>query len=214
MKNALEIVFPKETKFFDLLYEQATNVSVMHQKFTEFLDRYEKLKPGEKVQMVKKIKELESLGDKMLSLILSELESAFITPLDRDDIHRLAMKTDDVADAIYHMSKRMVLFKVRRVPPQFPRINKTIGQQLSILSQIMGGLKTNGKDTALQCIKIQSLENEAEDQIDEGLAKVLSSKMPADELLKLKDLYDTMKLITTNAEDVTYLLQNIEVKHG
>ena len=213
MDNVLDFVFPKEVKFFDMLKEQSGNVLLAEKEFTMFLEEFPKLKDNEKMRRVDKIKDIEGIGDKMMSLIFEELQNTLVTPIDREDIHRLSMSMDDVVDGINKMAYRIMLFKVKKIPADFIELNKIISQQIEGLDKCMANLKEK-KDVKILCIKIQNLENEADKMINRALGELFATSKDPIEVIKLKDLFETMKGIATKSEDVTYIIQNIEVKHG
>lgn len=213
MDNVLDFVFPKEVKFFDMLKEQSGNVLLAEKEFTGYLENFPKLSADERMRRVDKIKDIEGVGDKMMSLIFEELQNSLITPIDREDIHRLSMSMDDVVDGINKMAYRILLFKVKKIPQDFIELNKIISQQIEELDRCMANLKEK-KDVKVICIKIQNLENEADKLINRALGELFATSKDPIEVIKLKDLFETMKGIATKSEDVTYIIQNIEVKHG
>ena|SRR3989338_2048143 len=112
MANIVHWLLPKEEKFFHMLKEQSSNVVDGANKFKELVDNYNRFSYSKKKVFVKKIEEIEAKGDEVTHKILGELDKTFITPIDKEDIHRLAVLLDDVIDLIDKTASRFIIFKI------------------------------------------------------------------------------------------------------
>ena len=114
-------LIPRETKFFDMFTEIATNVVEGAQVLNDLLHNYDY---QQMPAAVEKIAQIEHHGDEMTHRILIKLNQTFITPFDREDIHLLASSLDDVLDFVYSASDRLLTYKIespRRQPRCWPR---------------------------------------------------------------------------------------------
>ncbi|MEK6868812.1 MAG: DUF47 family protein, partial [Nanoarchaeota archaeon] len=106
MVNLIHWFLPKEKQFFLMLREQASNVADGANEFKSLIDNYNNLSYVEKKSAAKKIKDIENKGDNITHEIIENLDKAFITPIDKEDIYRLATLLDDVIDLINAASIR------------------------------------------------------------------------------------------------------------
>src|SRR5438045_3404029 len=105
-------LIPRETKFFDMFAEVSANLC----EGARLLERILRQSSSEIPQMVQQFRAIEHRGDDMTHAILTRLNQTFITPFDREDIHRLASSLDDVLDFVNAAGQRLVLYKIRRAP--------------------------------------------------------------------------------------------------
>ena len=115
MTNIIHWLLPKEEKFFDMLREQASNVVDGANEFKKLIEDYNKIDESERKNFVKRIQDIEHIGDNLTHNIIGILDKTFVTPIDKEDIYRLAMLLDDVIDAIYHTSERLIIFKISKI---------------------------------------------------------------------------------------------------
>src|SRR4051812_19684799 len=104
---------PRETKFFDMFAEMASNLTEGGRLLQASLTDYQNVEVR-----VQQLKDIEHKGDDMTHAILTKLNQTFITPFDREDIHTLASTIDDVLDFIYAAGERLVMYKISHVPSE------------------------------------------------------------------------------------------------
>lgn len=211
--NLIRAFIPKETKFLDMFEDAANNIV----KAAGLLNQLLMIDDVEKRNvLVKQIKEIESNGDTITHTIFEELNKTFITPIDREDIQSLTAFLDDVLDYINGTAQKIQLYKPKKFPPQFLEISDMIlqaGRQIQIAVIELKNIK-NPMKIKEACIKINEIENRADDAFHLGLSEMFENEKDAIELIKQKDILATLEKATDKAEDVADVLKTIIVKNN
>ncbi len=197
---------PRETKFFDMFAEMSANLQEGARVLAEVL------RSGEAVPVkVQRIKELEHRGDDMTHAVITKLNQTFITPFDREDIHKLASSLDDVLDYINAASDRLILYEITKIPPAAAELADIIVHQCQQLTE--GVKKLEKHDNVLDyCVEINRLENEADHVVRTAIAKLFKEEKDPIALIKIKELYEVLEMATDKAEDAANVLESVVVK--
>ena len=199
-------IIPRETKFFDLFAEIAGNVTEGARLLRSLLDDLSNVE----IQ-VGKIKEIEHKGDDMTHAVMTKLNQTFITPFDREDIHRLASSLDDVLDFVNAAGQRLVLYKIRSVPPSAVELAGIIVRQSEELTKAVSLLEKN-KRVLEHCVEINRLEDEADRVCQEAIAHLFEHESNPIIIIKMKELFEVLELATDKAEDAANVLEAVVVK--
>ena len=212
MANLVNWLLPKEKKFFLMLKDQASNVVDGASEFKNLIDNYNSLSDVKRKELVKKIKEIESKGDNIVHNIIGSLDKTFITPIDKEDIHRLSMLLDDVIDFIYATSIRLTIFKISRINDHIRKLSDII---LETVKKIELGVIGVSKLKSMNrfYIDIHTLENKADDIYHEALGDLFNKKNPI-EIIKYREIYEYLENITDRCEDIANVIESIVVKHA
>lgn len=212
MTNLVNWLLPKERKFFLMLKTQASNVVDGSNEFKNLIDNYNTLNHAKKNDFIKRIKEIESRGDNLTHDIIGSLDKTFITPIDKEDIHKLSMLLDDVIDSIYATSIRLNIFKIGKIDDY---IKKLTGIVAEIIEKTELGVIGISKLRTMNrfYIDIHTLENKADDIYHEALDNLFNKNDPID-IIKYKDIYDFLENITDKCEDIANVIESIVVKHA
>ncbi len=212
---ALDSIFkffaPKDRKFFPLFDDQATNLvkiaSVMHE-LVNTMDQ------NKRKELEKEIEDLEHVCDQCAHKIYLELSGSFITPFDREDIHRLTSSIDEIADYIHGASKRIAMYKVTEFTPAIIKLAELIHQSTIELQRAINELKNirNIRNITDACVRINSIENHADDIYDTAVASLFDNEKDAINLIKQKEILSALETATDMAEDVANVLESILVK--
>tara|TARA_Y100000310_G_C20362372_1_gene659591 strand:+ start:73 stop:711 length:639 start_codon:yes stop_codon:yes gene_type:complete len=212
MSNIVSWLLPKEKKFFLMLKTQASNVVDGANEFKSLIDNYNTLSKAKRKEFVKRIKNIEDRGDNIVHNIIGSLDKTFVTPIDKEDIHKLAMLLDDVIDLIYATSTRLIIFKI-------DKINDNIRKLTDIIVDITGKIElgvigvSKLKTMNRFYIDIHTLENKADDIYHETLDDLFNKK-DAIEIIKYKEIYEFLENITDKCEDVANVIESIVVKNA
>ena len=197
---------PHETKFFDLFEDMASNVTEGARLLRAVLQNFDNVE-----QEVQKIKDIEHRGDDMTHALLVKLNQTFITPFDREDIHRLASSLDDVLDFVNAAGQRLVLYKIRSDPGSAAVLAGLIVRQSEELTKAVSLLEKN-KHVLEHCVEINRLEDEADRVCREAIAHLFDHEKDPITLIKSKELYEVLEMATDKAEDAANVLEAVVLK--
>jgi predicted phosphate transport protein (TIGR00153 family) len=204
----LSKVLPRDQTFFSMFVSLAETVNEAAIALVDMLREFDDPEGD-----AEKIKQLEHKGDTITHALITKLNQTFITPFDREDIHMLSSRIDDVLDFVDAAAKRLVLYQVRQIRPGVLELAETL--QMSA-ARILDAVRVLDKrDHILDyCIEINRLENEA-DQISRGLiAQLFTEEKDPVEILKWKEIVEVLETGTDKAEDVANVIEAITLKGG
>ena len=164
-------------------------------------------------ELVAAIKQLEHEADGLTHDVIEKLDTSFITPIDREDIHLLAGRLDDVIDLIDGTARRAQMFRVKEV-------NRPAADLTAILVRACGAIEgavTSFKKTKIviqTSAVVKHLEEEADALYHEAMGRLFDGHPDALEVIKWKELYDTIERAIDQCEDVTNTLESIALKNG
>ena len=200
---------PKEEQYFDLL-EQATSYLVDGAAALEDLAKDYTNIDGK----VNHLQGMEHACDEVCHNTLEKLNTTFITPIDREDIHELVLRLDDVLDMTTASAQQMVSFRVKQPRRPVQQFAAIIVQQCAVLHRAVTKLRNSKNYEAIgnDCIEIHRLENDADDILKHAIEDLFDTESNAIELLRWKEIYETLESVTDKAEDVANVIQGITVK--
>ncbi len=202
---------PKDKKFFPMFEAQADLIVQAAGKLNEIFltDDVEK-----HAELFKTIKELENKGDDVAHEIFDELDKTFITPFDREDIHQLTSTLDDVLDFINGSSQRIRLYKLQKFPAEFVRFSSVILSGANEIRSAVRELYNLKRPEMIRqaCIRINEVENQADDLYHFVISDLFEHEKDAIELIKKKEVLQTMERASDRMEDVADVLKTIIIK--
>ncbi len=203
-----EWILPQDKHFFNMLENESQNVLDGSNAFLDMLKNYENIK--EKQQ---KIKDIEHQGDDFVHEIFEELNKTFITPIDHEDISKLASAFDDVLDYIDGTAARFVLYDIKKPEENMIKLAEVLVNQTRELNTALSGLRNikNPKEIEKRCIEVNRLENIADDIYKRSVAELFKRK-DAIEIMKLKEVYERLEFATDKCEDAANVISDIVVK--
>jgi len=199
-------LIPRETKFFDMFAEMARNLIGGARLMKSLLEDYRDV-PAQ----VARLKDIEHRGDDLTHALLTKLNSTFITPFDREDIHRLASSLDDVLDLLNAAGDRMVVYKIAGVPAETAKLADIILLQSLELEKAVSGLEKQ-QHVLEHCVEINRLENEADRITRDAVGHLFDNEKDPIQLIKIKELFETLELATDKAEDAANVLEAVILK--
>lgn len=213
MANIIHWLLPKEEKFFEMLAEQSENVIEGAKELKAFVNNYHKFERKERKSKAQAIKNIEHKGDEITHKIIGKLNSTFITPIDKEDIHQMAVLLDDIIDLINAVAVRFVLLGVERIDDHITKFVDIIHSGVEEIHKSMFDLKKL-KDMKEHYIKIHSLENEADEVYHQAISDLFHFYKNPIDIIKYKEIYELLEKITDKCEDVTNIMESIVVKHA
>ena len=201
-------IIPRNEDFYDLFSTLATELRVGAQKLEEMLAHEPVL-----WDKADEIKEVEHKCDHLTHQIIQRLNSTFVTPIDREDIHALAKSLDDVMDAIDASAKVVRLYKIKAVRFGARELAHIVTLSVDQLQLSLQALEKR-VGVAERSVEINRLENEA-DRIHEGaLRRLFDDENDAVMIIKWKEILDFLEDATDRCEDVANLLEGVVVKNA
>jgi predicted phosphate transport protein (TIGR00153 family) len=208
-------LFPRQTRFFDLIEAQAENV-VRGSRL--LLACFEEPRDLETIaEFSRRIHDIEHEGDNLVHEVMARLNRTFITPLDREDIHGLCSRLDDIIDYIDSVAKRLVTYKVSRLTRHAVRLAQILEQATE---EVWDGVRVlrdlrRHEEIMRQCTRINQLENDADQVLREALDELFNAEAQDPiAVIKWKDLYEHLEIATDKCEDVANIIEGVLIKYS
>ncbi|MBI4345440.1 MAG: DUF47 domain-containing protein [Elusimicrobia bacterium] len=204
-------LIPKEEKFFELFEAQARHNVAAAQAFKDLARNWSVESPD-----FDKLRDIEHEADITTHEIIDKLNRSFITPFDREDIHELASEMDDVVDLIQSVSSRMKLYHVDHSTEDLVALADILWQSTENVLKATIELKNQKSNRRLldYCIEINRLENAGDQQLGIALSKLFSGKPDPLEVIKWKEIYESIETASVKCEDIANTIEGILVKQG
>lgn len=209
--NLLGVFQSKGDKFYKWFEEAAEN----NYKAAQLLEKLCKnFKEPKKIAI--QIHNLEHEGDQISHNIHSEINSVFVTPLDREDIISLTGALDDVIDLIHASSSAMVTYNVKKITLVAKQFSEIITSSTKTVSQTLPKLRhrRNFSQVHKAIIEINRLENEADDLLRKGLTELFKNPKNPIDVIRWRDIYEIMEDATDKTEEIAHVLQNLITKYA
>lgn len=213
LNSILSIFVPKNKVFYELFEKVAQNVSKMGSLLRDVVAEPDFDK---RALIISNIEDLEHANDELTHSIFTELGRNFITPFDREDIHYLASSLDDIADYIYAAAKKINFYRVNPNDMGMQKMSELIEQSANQVRIAVGGLR-NMKDMRQiteALVKINSSENQADDIFDMSIERLFATEPDAKEVIKKREIYQVMEIVTDKCEDASNVIESIIIKYA
>ena len=199
---------PKDSSFYPLFTASAENLVEATNVLSDFIHDH-----ARRDELAKELRELEHAGDQTTHAIFRQLNTSFVTPFDREDIYSLASGLDDVMDDLDEVVDLILLYEVVRLPAEFLTLVEVIQRCAEITAGAMPNVRTmTGLDE--YWIEINRLENAGDKSYRRTLAKLFSGDFKAIEVLKLKDIVESLEGAIDAFEKVANIVEQIAVKES
>jgi uncharacterized protein len=201
-------LLPRDDKYF----ERFTELAVRIHEAAKILARFFR---GESpvATVADQVKRLEHECDEISHDILRGIDRTFITPIDREDIHQLAVRLDDVIDLIDGTIRRVSIFGIEKPTPVSLKLAGLIVTTTAELVEAVSQLRQQ-KGVMAKCIRIKQLENEGDVVYQEAIAGLFRENLPAIEVIKWKEVYDNMERCVDSCVGVAHVLESVVLKHS
>jgi predicted phosphate transport protein (TIGR00153 family) len=200
-------LIPKEVRFYDYFEQQSRHVlkasALLHELVHNFADARAKMHA---------IKEVEHQGDAVTHEIVRKLNTTFITPIDREDIHALATRLDDVLDYIEASSERLVVYRIKEPTSACRAMADVIVKTAEAMDRAIRCLRHMDPAFHEHAVEVNRLENSADNLLRDSLAALFEEQADPIEVIKWKEIYETMEIVTDRCEDVANVIEGIILK--
>lgn len=200
-------LIPREARFYDLFEQQSELIvkagGLLHELVHNFADARARMHA---------IREVEHQGDQITHEVVRKLNTTFITPLDREDIHALISRLDDVLDYIEASAERLVLYRIKEPSSACRAMAEVIVRITQATDRAVRCLRTRSSDFHEHAVEVNRLENSADDLLRDSLAALFEEHGDPIDVIKWKEIYETMEIVTDRCEDVVNVIEGIILK--
>lgn len=208
-------LMPKEGKFFDLFNAHAELVVQGGRQLTILVSELSQ-GPDTLARHAQKIDEIERNADKITHDTIALLHTSFNTPLDRDEIHSLIVRMDDILDLIQDFTESLYLYDVRKLTPEavhLADLSASCCERVRSAVVLLNNMD-NAKAILKTCEEIDQLESDADRAMRTGITKLFRDQVDTRELIKLKGIYELLETVTDRCEDVANIIEGIVLENS
>lgn len=206
-------LIPRETKFFDMLSEQVSVIT----KAVDFFKKNIIEKEDISEENIKKIKDFEHECDTICHEIIDKLNETFITPIDREDIHKLANEIDDVMDLINVVANRLNIYNIRNIKGTYlSEFINDIAESINAMNMAIKNLNELKKTRRIleYCIEINRLENSGDSLREKAIKELFEKEKDPVNIIKWKEIYEVAETVLDASERVAKTIEEVIVKNG
>jgi uncharacterized protein Yka (UPF0111/DUF47 family) len=146
--------------------------------------------------------------------IIKRLNKSYITPFERFDIYSLAAKMDDIMDMIDSAAQRLVIYNVEKTTPESSRLGFIVLRSCQVIAKAVSLLGGKHAPIVEYCVEINALENEADRVCREAVSRLFDEEKDPMQLIKWKEIYETLDMATDRCEDVANVMETVVLKNA
>ncbi len=209
----LKIFLPKDRIFYSLFEQVAAELKKMGSKLKEVVHEPNYEARG---KLIKEMEDMEHVMDDLTHNIFTELGRNFITPFDREDIHLLASSLDDIADYMYASAKKINFYHVNPDDMGMHKFAELIDTATNHVYKAVTELRNmkNIRQITDALMAINTIENTADDIFDLSIERLFDNEPDAKEVIKKREIYQVMEIVTDKCEDVANVIESIIIKYA
>lgn len=211
--SIIQLFTPKDRVFYSLFEQVADGVARMGKLMKEVVAEPDF---DRRAAVISQVEDQEHVNDDLTHRIFTELGRNFITPFDREDIHYLASSLDDICDYIYATAKKINFYKVNPNDTGIQKMADLIEQgatQIQIAVRELRNMRDMRKITDA-LVKVNSIENQADDIFDLSIERLFETEPDAKEVIKKREIYQVMEIVTDKCEDAANVIESIIIKYA
>jgi predicted phosphate transport protein (TIGR00153 family) len=211
--NFISRLMPRQGRFFGLFDGHAKLIVDGARSLVDVLRNYEN---GHRAAGIKTIEDIEHAADRITHETVQLLHTTFITPFDRDDIHRLISRMDDVLDLIQDAGESLVLYDIQKLTPEAVQLAELLlqcAQRVQSAVKLMAAM-ADGPQMLKICEEIDKLESEADKVMRSAISKLFRDETDVRQLIKLKAIYESLESATDKCQDVANVIESVVLENG
>ncbi len=210
-------LLPREGNFFELFNQHAERIVEAARAFSQLVANYGDAHLRE--QYNRDVDNAERAADRVTHEVNKLIHKTFITPIDRDQIHKLINTMDDVADLIQDSAETMALYDVRHMTEEITRLTDLSVRCCDRVKEAVAMLGTLSQATSVEaalksCEEIDKIESDADRVMRSAMSKLFREEPDVREVIKLKAIYELLETITDKCEDVANVIEGIVIEHS
>jgi predicted phosphate transport protein (TIGR00153 family) len=201
-------LIPRDEKFFELFADIAVRISRAASLVCELFAH-----PERTTELVTRIKEIEHEADDLMRAVVGRIDKSFVTPIDREDIHLLASSLDNVVDLLDGAARRVEMFHITETRPAAQQLAAVLEKAAK---QIERGVATmqRPKEVTASSVAIKLLEEEGDAIYHRAVGELFAGTPDALQVIKWKEIYDTLERAIDHCEDVANVIQSVAIKNS
>ncbi len=210
VKGWLTWVRNNDKAILTVLEEQAATLVKASSTLMELVSNYDNMLEKNSI-----IRELEHQGDKITHKLFTIIDKTFVTPLDREDISKLTSAIDEVLDHVDGFSERLILFKINKPSKYIQELAIALNSAANEINYAVGSIRKikNSENLLEPCRKISEFEHDGDRIYRKAIAELFETSDPI-EIIKLKELYETLEKALDCCADVADIIEDIALKYG
>ena len=204
-------LMPREGRFFDLFNEHAEQLVQAARELAALITAGDDIE-----RRAYNIESIEKRGDKIAHAAIQLVHKTFIPPLDREDIHHLVSKMDDILDVIEDTSQSIYAYDVRSITPEARRLADLCVACVEKVKVAVGMISNMDNATAIMivCQDIDRFESEADHVMRSAMAKLFRDEPDLKQVMKMRSVYEMLETVTDRCEDVANVIQGIVIENS
>jgi len=212
--NFISRLMPREGRFFNLFDSHAKLIVEGALALEDVLRNYEIKKDRE--AGIKTIEDAEHAADRITHETVQLLHTTFVTPFDRDDIHRLISRMDDVLDLIQDTAESLVLYDIQKVTPEATQLAELLLRCAERVQSAVGLMASMADAPAILkiCQEIDRLESDADKVMRSAISELFRHESDVRQVIKLKAVYESLESATDKCQDVANVIESVVLENA
>jgi predicted phosphate transport protein (TIGR00153 family) len=204
----LRRLIPRDEGYFEVFNQLARHLTASTVLLRDYL-----AKPQQRAQLLSQIKTEEHRADEVMASLGQRIHRSFITPIDREDIHTLASKLDDVIDVVDSIARRSDMLRIGEAREPALRQAEILVQAAQQIAAMVEGMKVPATVSA-RAVEIKRLEEEADACYHAAVGELFADPTDVMEVVRWKDIYETLEKGIDICHHVSTIIQSISLKHS
>jgi predicted phosphate transport protein (TIGR00153 family) len=214
--NIIGKLVPRENRFFELFNQHASLAAEAGGVLSGLLRDYATENAAERTARIERINDLEHNADRITHETVALIQTIFVTPLDRDDIHRLISRMDDILDLMQDTAESLQLYDVQHVTEpavELAELLETCCVRLQSAVALLNNMR-NAPEALKLCREIDNMESQADRVMRGAISKLFRDEPDLRQVIKLKAIYELLEAATDRCQDVANLIENITLQNA
>ena len=207
-------LMPREGRFFDLFDQHAGQIAEGGRALASLMRNYGDV--ASRPQRIAEIDDCEKSADKVTHETVTLLHKTFITPFDRDDIHKLITHMDDILDLIQDVAESAMLYDLQRITPEAQQLADLNEMCCARVREAVGMLSNMDNAEAILkiCTEIDRLESDSDRVMRSAMSKLFRDEADVRQLIKLKAIYELLEAVSDKCEDVANIIEGVVLENA
>jgi len=208
-----DLLLPRETQFYAYMHQLADVLIEGTSFFKDFISRFEKLSETDIHWNLTRIKDYELKGDAVEMKIIDELHKTFITPLDREDIHSIAIGIDRGIDILNSVAQKLEVYNIKKFPPNVVSFAALIADIALEINPLLTALEKRQNVNGV-FERMHAIENKADYLFHLSMADLFGGTYSAIDVIRFKDIYEHMESCVDSLDYIGKVVRGVLVKMG